>query len=115
MKKTSLTLVAAALVAAVGFAAPIMADDDPMVPYNGANLISKLQAQGVNASDPQVWNGRIRVTVAQSDGSNSFQFFDADTFSPVGDNLATGSIGGGNVHRDERAVDLGSLTNPRVE
>lgn len=113
-KTSSLTLVAAALVAVAGFALPVMADeDDPMTPFNESSVLSTLRAQGVNASDLQQWNGKIRATVTLADGSTSFQYFDADTLQPVGDNLTTGSIGvraERNVQRDAAPQDLNSLT-----
>ncbi len=119
MKKTSsLTLVAAALVSVVGLSLPAMAegDGDPMVPDNGASLLSSLRTQGVAASDPQLWNGKIRVTVTQADGSSSFEYFDADNFRPVGDNLTTGSIGGsGEVRRGEVKPNLNSMSAQPVD
>ncbi len=118
MKKTSsLPLVAAALVAVVGFSVPVIADEgDSMVPDNASSVISTLRSQGIAASDPQLWNGKIRVTVTQADGSSSFQYFDADSLRPVGDNLTTGSIGGtGSVQREAQKLDLRSLSAPPVD
>jgi hypothetical protein len=114
-KTSSLALVAAALVAAVGFSLPVMADEnDPMTPDNEASVLSTLQSQGIVASDLQEWNGKIRATVTLADGSTTFQYFDADTLQPLGDdNLTTGSIGGSyqrNVERDAAPQSLNSLT-----
>jgi hypothetical protein len=119
MKKTSsLALVAAALVSVVGFSLPAMAEGegDPMVPDNASSVLSSLRSQGIAASDLQLWAGKIRATVTAADGSTSFQYFDADSLRPVGDNLTTGSIGGsGNVQRDAQKPDLTSLSAPPVD
>jgi hypothetical protein len=90
-----------------------MADEnDPMVPANESSVLSTLRSQGIVASDLQEWNGKIRATVTLADGSTTFQYFDADTLRPVGDdNLTTGSIGGQrNVQRDVPRQDINSLT-----
>lgn len=115
-KTSSLSLVAAALVAVAGFAAPVLADeDDPMTPFNDTLVQQRLADQGYNASDLQQWNGKIRATVTADNGATSFVFFDADTLKPVGDNITTGSISNGNervIHRDAPSAAAGvqSLT-----
>jgi hypothetical protein len=99
IKTSTYPLLAAAFVALAGLAAPAIADDEANANFNEDAVLATLHQQGINASDLQGWNGKIRATVTLADGSTTFQYFDEDTLQPVGDNVATGSIRGERVAR----------------
>lgn len=121
MQKSSLSILAA-FVAVAGLSAPVIAaesltsgtsSDPTTANFNEDVVLQTLKQRGINAVDLAEWNGKIRATVTEADGSSSFQFFDLDTLKPV---PAFG--GGGNtrvlsrldVDRERPAPSLQSLT-----
>ena len=80
-KISALSLVAAMLLAV---ATPAIADEGANANFDEEAAIAKLDAQGISASDINVWNGKARATVQLADGSFAFQYFDADTMQPIG-------------------------------
>ena len=96
MNKTSLPVLAA-LVAVVGFSAPVLAEslsgsssstDD----FNAGLVLQSLRDRGVDASDVEKWGSRVKATVTLADGSSSFQYFDVDTLRPVGEAAANSRV-----------------------
>ena len=83
IKNTVLALVAVAVAAFVGAAAPAFAEttafgDDStleMREFVADSVLVQLRQQGVNASYVENWNGLIRAYVALEDGSQSMQVF----------------------------------------
>lgn len=87
-KTSSLSLLAVMLVAVAGISAPAYAEENGNPGFDEEGAISKLHYQGIEASDLQVWNGKVRATVKQADGTSTFQYFDVDTMKPI---VATGN------------------------
>ena len=88
MTKTSLSALAV-LVAVSGLAAPALADSlvsqsSDNEHFNETIVLSQLRAQGVEASDLEYFNGRIRATVQDEDGRYSFAYFELGTLEQVG-------------------------------
>jgi hypothetical protein len=84
MTKTStLTLVAAALVATIGLAAPALADDDAGTSFNDDLVASALAERGINVLQLDESLGKIRATVKLADGSTEFQYFDINSLQPI--------------------------------
>lgn len=110
MQKSSLSILAA-FVAVAGLSVPVIAaesltsgssSDPTTANFNEAVVLQTLKQRGVNASNLQEWNGKIRATVTEADGSSSFQFFDLNTLKPVP------AFGGGNNSRVLSRLDVGS-------
>jgi len=96
MNKLALSSLAA-LVAVVGLSAPALAssltssDTSPSDDnFNEEIVLQQLKARGIDASGLSDWNGVIRATVTQADGSSTFQYFEIDTLRPVSATGATG-------------------------
>ena len=90
-KTSSLTLAAAAFLTMAGLAAPALADDRSDTPFNDDAVLATLHEQGINASNLQEWNGKIRATVTLADGSSTFEYFDAVTLKPVDPGVGNGT------------------------
>ena len=82
-KTSSLTLIAAALVATIGLAAPALAEDDAGTSFNDDLVQAALAERGVDALQLAENFGKIRATVRLADGSIEFQYFDIDTLQPI--------------------------------
>jgi hypothetical protein len=110
-KTSSLSLVAAAaLVATLGVAAPVLAEDDAGTSFNDDLVASALAERGINAVQLDENFGKIRATVQLADGSTEFQYFDIDTLQPI---AASGGNGNSRVLSDldvgvERAAPVGA-------
>jgi hypothetical protein len=111
MQKSSLTILAA-LVAVAGLSSPALAaesltsggsNDPTTANFNKDVVLQTLKQRGINAVDLAEWNGKIRATVTEADGSSSFQYFDLDTLRPV----AAYGNGGGNTRVLSR-LDVGT-------
>ena len=96
IKNTVIALVTAA--ALVGAAAPAFAETNSTIgfdDFNGEesdqsgydtaaqNILSRLQAQGVNATAVESWGGLVRAYVTLEDGRQVMQFFAPDTLQQV--------------------------------
>jgi hypothetical protein len=88
MNKISLALVGVVL---ASLTVPALASDTKIDgnSFEEFSVVSALRAQGVNAvAANDNWNGKIRVTVADANGKQSFQYFYQDTLQPVVSNPA---------------------------
>jgi hypothetical protein len=88
MNKISLALVGVVL---AGLTAPVLASDTNLDgnSFDEFSVVSALRGQGVNAvAANDNWNGKIRVTVADANGNQSFEYFYEDTLQPVVTNTA---------------------------
>lgn len=112
----------AAFVAVVGLASPVLAgsltgetgSDPTTASFNEQIVLSTLRARGIDASNLSEWNGKIRATVREADGSTSFQYFDVDTLRPVsasGNGGNTRVLSRTDVGYDRVAPSLESLTS----
>jgi hypothetical protein len=81
LKNTVIALIAAASVA--GAAVPAFADYDVSNSVEENQVINRLAAQGINASEVENWGQLIRAFVTLEDGTTVMQFFDADTLQPA--------------------------------
>jgi hypothetical protein len=82
-KTSSLTLVAAALVATIGFAAPALADDNSDTSFNDDLVAAALAERGIDVLQLDESLGKIRATVRTADGSTEFQYFDINSLQPI--------------------------------
>ncbi len=83
MNKISLAVVGVVL---ASLTAPVLASDTKIDgnSFEEFSVVSALRAQGVNAvAANDNWNGKIRVTVADENGKQSFQYYYQDTLQPV--------------------------------
>jgi len=86
IKNTLLALVA---VVSLGAAAPAFADENAsgdsydVLDDTSAAIVTRLQAQGVDASAVEDWGTSVRAYVTLEDGRQAFQYFDPDTLQPV--------------------------------
>jgi len=80
-KTSALTL--AALVVAGALATPVLATDHSPL-FDSSYYITQLRYDGVNAvAVEDAANGALRATVKLADGTETFQYFDKDSFQPV--------------------------------
>ncbi|HEV7277608.1 MAG TPA: hypothetical protein VGN80_15090 [Devosiaceae bacterium] len=87
MIKSSLSALAV-LVAVTGLAAPALAESlisesSDNEHFNEVIVLSQLRAKGIDASDLAEFNGKIRATVRDQDGSYSFAYFEPGTLEQV--------------------------------
>ena len=91
MQKSSLTILAA-FVAVAGLSTPVLAaesltsngsSDPTTANFNEDVVLQTLKRRGIDAVHLSEWNGKIRATVTEADGSSSFQYFELDTLRPV--------------------------------
>jgi Neuraminidase (sialidase) len=83
MNKISIALVGVVL---AGLTAPVLASDTNLdgSTFDEFSVVAQLRENGVNAvAANDNWNGKIRVTVADANGKQSFQYFYEDTLQPV--------------------------------
>jgi hypothetical protein len=96
IKNTVIALLAAASL--VGVAAPAFADTNTAIgndDFNGElsdqsgydtaaqNILSRLQAQGVNATSVENWGGLVRAYVTLEDGRQVMQLFAPDSLKQI--------------------------------
>ncbi len=80
IKKSVIALVASAALASIS--APAFAiEDSPR--FDTDYVLSKLQSQGIAATDVEEWGELVRAYVVTAEGRQVMQFFDADTLQPV--------------------------------
>ena len=102
IKTSSLTLVAAALVAVAGFSLPALAEDDSGTSFDEDSVAAALADRGVDVIALAESPGKIRATVRLPDGSTAFRYFDINSLQPV-----SGPGDGGNAPRVLTRVDVG--------
>jgi hypothetical protein len=85
MKTSSIALVASILVALAAPTVASAADPDSISSFDEDHYIAALQSKGIDAvAVDENWNGKLRVTVADASGNQSFEYVYADTLLPVG-------------------------------
>ncbi len=102
IKTSSLTLVAAALVAVAGFSLPALAEDDSGTSFDDDSVAAALADRGVAVIALAEYPGKIRATVRLPDGSTAFRYFDVNSLQPV-----SGPGDGGNGARVLTRLDVG--------
>jgi hypothetical protein len=83
-KTSSLTLVAAALVAVAGLSVPALAEDDSGTSFDDDLVAAALQYRGIDVVALAEIPNKIRATVRLPDGSTEFRYFDINSLQPVG-------------------------------
>lgn len=88
IKNSLIALVAVASLASV--TVPAYAEGDvfgdgsgEMSDFVADSIVSRLQAQGINATDVEEWGGLIRAFVVLEDGSQAMQLYTPDLLEPV--------------------------------
>ena len=87
IKNTLIALIAAAAMA--GVAAPAMADtafgdgSPEMREFVADSIVSRLQNQGVAATEVEEWGDLVRAYVTGADGTQTMQLFTAGSLQPV--------------------------------
>jgi hypothetical protein len=92
-KTSSLSLVAAALVAVAGLSVPALAEDDSGTSFDDDLVAAALADRGIDVVALAEYPGKIRATVQLPDGSTEFQYFDETSLQPV----SGPGAGGGNT------------------
>ena len=82
-KTSSLSIVAAALVAVAGFSVPAIAEDDSGTSFDDDLVAAALADRGVDVIALAETPTKIRATVQLPDGSIEFQYFDINSLQPV--------------------------------
>jgi hypothetical protein len=103
IKTSSLTLVAAALVAVAGFSVPALAEDDSGTSFDEDSVAAALADRGVDVIALAEAPGKIRATVRLPDGSTAFRYFDINSLQPV----SGPGDGGSSAPRVLTRVDVG--------
>jgi hypothetical protein len=102
-KTSSLSLVAAALVAVAGLSVPAMAEDDSGTSFDDDLIAAALAYRGVDVISLAEIPNKIRATVQLPDGSTEFQYFDIHSLQPV-----AGPGEGGSNTRVLSRLDVGA-------
>jgi hypothetical protein len=82
-KTSSLTVLAAALVAAAGLSVPALAEDDSGTSFDDDLVAAALQERGIAVVALAEVPNKIRATVRLPDGSTEFRYFDINSLQPV--------------------------------
>jgi hypothetical protein len=82
-KTSSLTVLAAALVAAAGLSVPALAEDDSGTSFDDDLVAAALQERGIAVVALAEVPNRIRATVRLPEGSTEFRYFDINSLQPV--------------------------------
>src|SRR5688572_6439409 len=83
IKTSSLTLMAAALVAVAGLSVPALAEDDSGTSFDDDLVAAALADRGISVVELDEYPGKIRATVRLADGSTAYRYFEIGSLQPV--------------------------------
>jgi hypothetical protein len=83
IKTSSLTLLAAALVAVAGLSVPALAEDDSGTSFDDDLVAAALADRGISVVELDEYPGKIRATVRLADGSTAYRYFEIGSLQPV--------------------------------